>query len=380
VYDTTDELRTETSCGYGFKKKRKALARENPQDIKNFLNTFDCSFDVLFTLFLKEEMREIELETRSVAVPQLHLMLIFRKYLGWLYKYFERGIHPFAYNHTPTEGFFTEKFSEFDIDVETISIDFKKMDARMNTIFIDWFERFILTQTNFPVEHTDVLTWIHDQSFFNKRVLDPYGNVITFSNGEMSGFPGTILYNSLYGLWTMCAAQIVNDQLAGMKHSVETMPLLILGDDIIFQQQSLEITDEVVQLLGHELYVQKGSLINDVTFLSYKFHSHGGLIRPYYANLDKMFASLRYYKNDITYFQKLASFHSLLAFSPSGSLEAEWRDKIESILIQKIRLQPAYYQSVINSYRPTKVWKNMRSYYTPSILPASESLADILNL
>lgn len=245
VYDSSGELRHETSCGHGFKLRRKEVARRMRPDVEEYLNTFDCSHDVNFTLFLKEEMRQKGKATRSIAVPQLHLWLIYKKYMGWTYKYFEKNKSAVAYSHIPNESFFTNLFDNFDNDTQdTYSVDFKKQDARMNTLYIQFLEDFILRTTNFPPEHEDKLLWIHSNSFYYKQVIDPYGQIITFSNGEMSGFPGTLVYNSLYSLFVMSITQVI-DRMKHPKVTYELNPLAILGDDIIFQNFCINTLTEV---------------------------------------------------------------------------------------------------------------------------------------
>lgn len=369
--DPSGEARKKTSCGYGFTGLcRKKMVTQHKEDVIRYLDTWDPSHSVNFTLFLKDEIRERGKETRSIAVPQFHLWLVFRKYLGWIYDYMTDGIHPFSYGHTPDEVFFTKHLHYFNQTPGylTHSIDFKKMDSRMSHIFISWFENFILTQTNFPVEHIDALQWIHNQSFFEKQLVDPKGAVLTFSNGELSGFPGTIIYNCFYALFAMVVSQVVQ-QRSNRDRKIVTVPLQILGDDIIFQEIDLEVVDRVAVLLGHELYKSSGDLFDDLSFLSYKFHLDGHAIQPYYSNLDKMFASLRYYKSEVTYFQKIASFHSLLTYAPKGSFEDHWREVLENVCIQLIDQDDSgIYTEVLASFRPSKVWRSKRDYITPSIL------------
>lgn len=367
THDPSGELRAETSCGYGFSKRRKELARTQQKDIYEYLDTFDCSHDVLFTLFLKEEMREIGKATRSIAVPQVYLWLIFRKYFGWMYRYFERNKSVVAYAHVPNEGFFTELLVDFDLDENVISMDFKKQDSRMNCLFIEFLEDFILRTTNFPAAHEDKLMWVHNNSFYFKKVIDPYGNIVTFSNGEMSGFPGTLVYNSLYSLFLLSISQVVQN-LTEEQFSLERFPIAILGDDVLYQHLDKDVVGKVADLLGHELYVEEGPLIDGVTFLSYKFHDCHGVLQPYYCNLDKMFGSLRYAKSDVTYFQKMASFHSLLTYAPPGSPEDKWRAILQDCLEYLLKTEPHKYSLVSSAYKHTDVWKKSRCLYNPWLL------------
>ena len=147
--------------------------------------------------------------------------------------------------------------------------------------------------------------------------------------------------------------------------SIERFPLALLGDDIIFQHFDIDMVRDTALELGHELYEEKGKLVNDVTFLSYKFDYAGSIYKPYYANLDKMFGSLRYTKNDITYYQKLASFHSLLVFAPPGSKEDEWCNTLEGAIEYLYEQAPQKYQSVAKCYKPRALWMKDRSYYNP---------------
>lgn len=365
VYDASDNLRHETSAGYGWPFRRKEIIRRFPDDVDNYLDSFDCSHDVVFTLFLKEEMREIGKETRSIAVPQLQLWLVFRKQLGWLYRYFESMQGPFAYQHRPSVEYFSKRFSQFDFDTETHSLDFKKMDSRMNTAFITFLETIILRFTNYPIEQMAELTWIHDQSFFFKKVIDGYGNIVSFSNGEMSGFPGTIVYNSLYSLFAFSIAQVAMKRL-GKLEVYEKLPLNILGDDIIFQEMEVDIFEKVAHLLGHEIYKQSGTIGDgELTYLSYKFEVIDNFVYPYYGNLDKMYGSLHYKKDDIAYFQKLCSFHSLLVWAPEGSLEDKYCKLLENDIQLKLKHFPEKYDKIKEAYKSRVTWKKQQDIYNP---------------
>lgn len=365
THDAAGHLRDETSCGYNFNLRRKDLARKHEPAIREYLDTFDCSHDVLCVSFLKEEMREKGKATRSIAVFQVHVWMIFQKTMRWMYKFLEEGVHPFAYQASIDSKYFTHKLDAFDFEFEhTFSCDMKKQDSRMNTIFIEWFENFICHSTNFPQELQSNLFWIHNQCFFNKKVIDLYGNILTFSNGEMSGFPGTIMYNSFYSLWVFLVSQVCSQLRTRVDYDRKFIPLCILGDDTIFQHADFQAYQDTMTILNHELYVEEGKLQNQLTFLSLKFHRNDAVVSAYYANLDKMFASLRYMKGFQEYFQKLASFHQSLVFAPPGSQESEWLHKLDEVLRTYAKLYKHELTPVLNSYRPIQFWRKHKSDYS----------------
>ena len=59
----------------------------------------------------------------------------------------------------------------------------------------------------------------------------------------------------------------------------------------------------------------------------------------------------------------MASFHSLLTFAPQGSIEEEWRGKLELALETIYEAEPTKYLTVAKSYKPTSLWKKERGYY-----------------
>ena len=161
----------------------------------------------------------------------------------------------------------------------------------------------------------------------------------------------------------MCTTQVLGQLRENMIPRFERLPLVLLGDDIMYQVFDENLVERVALELGHEMYKEKGSLVNGVSFLSYKFDYDGVTYKPYYSNLDKMWGSLKYTKNDITYYQKMASFHSLLTFAPQGSIEEEWREKLELALETIYEAEPIKYLTVAKSYKPTSLWKKERGYY-----------------
>lgn len=328
THDLNDQLRAETSCGIGFNIKRKALARNFEGSIRKFLNSGCPDFEIYWKTFLKDEIRLITKETRSIAVPQVHLWLIAMKYLGGLYDYFKatvaKGHHGFGISDDSYE--WTELFSRFDPNETVYCYDIRKQDSRMSAAFIRFLHEWLISKT--PIISHQYIHWFFEESFYNKKVVIPNGNVFTFSNGEMSGNPLTILINTLHNCFIAINAQIKNFVKYGNRIEL-TKGFIATGDDSIFQSIDGDSYKDVAAILGHEVTNDKGNLFNDQEFLSYKFNKFGFFIEPYYANMDKMFASLRYTtKNHFEYMQKLISFRALLAAAPEGSEEDSWFHKL----------------------------------------------------
>lgn len=357
VHDPNGDLRTETSAGFRFEYRRKQLAKRFPASIVEFLLTFDCSLDIFAIAFLKEEMRPKIKDTRSIMVFQIYLWLIFTYRFGWLYQFFETSQQRvIAYGHRCDSEYFTNKLASFQPGDKTHSFDLTKQDSRFNVIFLEFLESFIFTRTNCPQSERDYLSWIHNQSFYNKRLVTREGDVLTFTNGELSGFPGTILYNSLYSLWIMTVASVAYELQNKLK--VHFHPLSILGDDVLVQFDYKSEYELVCELLGHVLTHHEGKL-TEVPFLSYKFRLYGGRLYPYYENLDKMFASLRYCKDTVSYFQKCCSFLQLLAFSPVNSVEHKWAEQLEMTCLTMMR---KYHTSLVNQLNCFKSISAIRSH------------------
>ena len=159
-------------------------------------------------------------------------------------------------------------------------------------------------------------------------------------------------------------SQTISQLSKAIDYNRKFIPLCILGDDITFQHADFESYETTMKFLNHELYVEQGSLYNELSFLSLKFDRNEARVFPYYANLDKMFASLRYTKGRQEYFQKLCSFHSSLVFAPKGSPEHEWLMKLDQVLLKYVQFFRNELTPVLNCYRPISFWKKHKTDYS----------------
>jgi hypothetical protein len=317
-------LRPESSTGYKFNVRRKELAKHFEDEILEWLDEFDCSIPVYAVAFLKDEMREMKKDTRSIMVFQIYLWFIYQRHLGCLLQFLaDSNPTSLAFGHRDDHLYFTDKLRHFKDNVTTHSIDLRKQDSRFGAWWVRWFMDLLFTRCNWPYESRQEIDWCMNEAFFEKKLVDIYGNVFTFENGELSGFPGTIVFNSFYSLFFFCVA----DALMVLNHNYSPdsfrYPLCVLGDDVLTQFKHFGVYEGVVAAAGHELTHEEHTELKTADFLSYKFTKVSTFILPYYCNLPKMYASLRYAnggRHD-AYFGKVCSFINLLRFAPKGSQE-----------------------------------------------------------
>jgi len=337
THSISGKLRKKTSAGLGFTKDRKEIARQYRDDVLSCyeLDTFD--FQTYFKLFLKDELRETAKATRSIAVGQLHMWVIGAKYLGALYEYFSDTCPSWTgYAMDDKPSTWDMRFGEFDPAAETYGFDLKKQDSRMQPGYVDFALYFLKTVS--PEAHWGAIEWYFDQVFYNKRMVDARGNVIWFSQGEPSGHFLTLLMNTLHNLFT----HVLHDVILQIKRLYDPKREIftLLGDDTAMQSLFPDMYRKVCSIMGHDTTSEKGSLFNGVSFLSMKLTLYKGQVAPYYCNMDKMFASLRYTTdgND-EYFQKLCSFYNMLVYAPAGTLEHEWKKRIEAHIYYFIQME-----------------------------------------
>lgn len=325
IHDMQGSLRGSTSAGLGFKKDRKTLARTRREDFRKLYDVDRYDFSIYWKLFLKDELRLLTKKTRSIAVAQLHHWFITIKHLGGLYYWFSQTEPEWSGfgmdDRVPT---WTDKFGEWDFDAVTYGYDIRNQDSKMSPGFIHFVELFLKRFT--PPEQWEAIEWILDEAYIHKKVVDIRGNVLQFSQGEMSGFSMTILFNVLHNLFMHVVHSVITD----IQGKIDRKKFVILGDDTIMQTLYPEIFKEVAFIIGHETTSESGAFFNEIEFLSQKLNLTKWGIAPYYSNLPKMFASLLYTTGTtVEYFQKLCSFRNLLVFAPKGSEEAEWYTKID---------------------------------------------------
>lgn len=321
VRSINGSLRSATSAGIGFKKDRKTIVREFEDDFKSCYD-YDCfDINIYWKIFLKDELREKIKKTRSIAVGQLHMWIIAMKYLGGFY-YWLIDTKPewTGFGMDDRAETWTFAFSDWDPEQTTYGYDIKNQDSKMSPAFIDFMMLFLKRFT--PQSAWDAIEWVLEQSFTNKKLVDYMGRVLSFSQGEMSGFPLTIVFNTLHNLFIHVQSEVVCE-LLGKDDPIKLKK--VLGDDTLMQTNHPDILEKVALINGHLVTKEVGRLYEDVTFLSNKLTNNGNYIVPYYANLEKMYASLLYttHGND-EYFQKCCSYTNLLLFSPEGSEEHKW--------------------------------------------------------
>lgn len=314
----------DASTGYGIKYRKRKFSEIFEEDVRHFVETNDLSYTVLAKAFLKDEMRHKSKETRSIMCFQLALWITWVKHFQGLLDYFLSDQSSFVVSYAGTcPAYWLEKLHMFDFKAETHSIDVKKMDSRFNVMFVEWFTRYLIKNTNMPTELCGTWDWLMTNAFHEKQLIDRHGHVYTFPNGELSGFPGTIVFNTYYSLWLWCITEaIITIRHERPSEFYDPFPLLCLGDDVLVQHNHVEIYKEVVGTFNQEVLCHTGPF-HESEFLSYKFQPCFGMIYPYYCNLDKMAASLKYAAggNTDAYFAKMCSFIRLLAFAPEGSPE-----------------------------------------------------------
>lgn len=316
------DLRPETSTGYGFDIKRKAMADKYPNEINDWLNEFDCSIPVFAVAFLKDEMREKGKDTRSIMVFQIYLWLIYQRHFGCILQYLDReNPDALSFGHSVDHAYFTKKLRRFAPHGETHSIDLRKQDSRFGSWWVKWFIDLLFEHCDFPNSARCEMSWLMNEAFFEKKLVDSYGNILTFENGELSGFPGTIVFNSFYSLFFFAVSDALLMFEEGFNPNSINYPLCVLGDDVLVQFKHYDVYEKVVNTANHELYHSKFESLWDADFLSLKFHKVNNWILPYYCNLDKMNASLRYCTGGSpdSYFGKVCSFINLLRYAPENT-------------------------------------------------------------
>lgn len=328
LHSINGSLRSATSAGIGFKKDRKAIVRDHPKDFEEIYN-YDCyDLEIFWKIFLKDELREKIKKTRSIAVGQLHLWIIGMKWLGGLYFYYNETKPRWSgFGMDDKAGTWTEKFSDWDFDAMTYGFDIKGQDSKMSPAYVDFWTSHKKRVT--PQKAHDALEWVVNQSFYDKKLVDYMGRVLSFAPGEMSGHFLTIIMNTEHNLFLQVQHEVCTEIYVLQNNLPKDLKFkILLGDDDLLQTKYPELLEDVADLNGHELTKEKGGFF-EVSFLSCKLAQLGSSIVPYYCNLDKMYASLCYTTggND-EYFQKCCSFTNLLLFAPEGSLERKWRDVI----------------------------------------------------
>lgn len=326
IHDLQGSLRGNTSAGLGFDRDRKTLARTKREDFKALYQMDLHDFDIFWKLFLKDELRLKEKKTRSIAVGQLHLWFLTMKHLGGLYFYFKSmNLSWSAFGMNDTVETWTDKLGDWDESRVAYGYDIKNQDSKMSPGFARFLESFLKRHS--PVSHWEGIEWYFEQAFYFKKIVDNKGYVLTFSQGEVSGDPLTILKNIMHNLFIHVVHEVVLDLLCLR----DRKRVLIMGDDTLMQTDHADIFKQTALIIGHETTTETGQLYNSIEFLSMKIRRTKYGIACYYSNLDKMFASLVYTTGGTDeYFQKLCSFMNLLLFAPKNSLERKWYHKIDS--------------------------------------------------
>lgn len=320
VHDLGGSLRGSTSAGLGFTKDRKTLARSHRDDFKSLYGIDILDLEVYWKLFLKDELRMVGKKTRSIAVGQLHIWFITLKYLGGLYFWFKE-MNPdwSAFGMDDTIRTWTNKLRNWDTKATTYGYDIKNQDSKMSPGFAHFLERFLKRHS--PAEHWEAIEWHFRESFYNKKMVDIRGFVLSFAQGNISGGSLTILINILHNL----QMHVIHTVVCSLLNIIDPKLFLLMGDDTLMQTTQPQLFKEVALTLGHETTSEAGNFLNDIEFLSMKINLTKWGYAPYYSNLDKMFASLVYTtKASEEYFQKICSFRNLLLFSPKGSKERKW--------------------------------------------------------
>lgn len=382
THDISGALRKKTSAGLGFKHDRKYIARNFVEDVRSCyeLDTFD--FDTYWKMFLKDELREKLKDTRSIAVAPLTLWVICMTYLGAIYEWLA-DYSPAWTGYGMDNRCLTwhEKLQYFDGKSATYGFDIRQQDSKMSPGFVEFIVLFFKSVS--PVNHWGAIEWYFEQTFFSKKLVDARGNILMFSNGQPSGNALTIVLNTMHNLYT----HVLHLNVARLHKLVSIDSagrdvgecFILLGDDTIMQTASPDLYKRVCMCLGHETTTESGTLF-DVSFLSMKITLYKGQYAPYYCNMDKMFASLRYTTSgEEEYFQKLCSFYSMLIYAPKNSVEEEWKKRIEAHIyyfIQCDLIRPEY----LACFKPSHLQKRERSGMTyHSCAPGSVGGLKVLN-
>lgn len=356
THDLGGSLRHDSSLGIGYGIRRKEFARKHRDFIMKFLQEMPM-WPVYWWTFLKDELRELLKEARSISVPQIHLWLIVMKILGGFYHWHqdtcveEWSHHAFGIGvDSPSWTILLQYFKSTE---PVHCYDLKKQDSKMAHAIVMLMHSFLQSKT--PSSSWSYIDYIFDESFTNKKVVTPDGNVYTFSDGEMSGNPLTILFNTFHNTILFTLTEMV---------SGECFPKRVLGDDSIFQTKHAALYAQICAFAGHECYEQSNHLINDAVFLSWKFNNYGYFLEPYYGNVDKMIASLHYTTGGLNEFlEKVNSYRLMLAAAPMGSVEDYWYNKLDSYLIEKLLKDPRVDKSRFSYLPRAQLLEERRCFY-----------------
>lgn len=317
LYDLSGEKRGNTSCGYGIPYKRPEFV-QMIEEVKKIYLLEEFPFRPVSTSQSKDEIRLKSKDTRSIMVPQIFLYIICIKYLGGCYKFMKNNkfTTPITFGADLTNFYWEETFSDFDKKKKVQTTDMRKQDSRMNEMFVVFIRRFLVLMS--PSTHRRAIDWIFESGYLSKNVVTSSGDVFHVRNGELSGFPLTILMNSWYTHFFYTLTHIVHK----LKRKCSCrLTLKVLGDDAATQDcsESNDEYEEVCKYFNHEITGDVNSFEN-MDYLSMSFSSHKGGLLPYYNNVEKAYGALRYYNGDMEdYYNKLCSYRSLTYFSPKNT-------------------------------------------------------------
>lgn len=346
IHDLSGSLRGNTSAGLGFEKDRKTLARLYRDDFKTLYDHDVFDLEIYWKIFLKDELRLKDKKTRSIAVGQLHLWFLTMKYLGGLYFYMKE-INPewSAFGMNDTVRAWSEKLQSWSRTEKTYGYDIRNQDSKMSPGFAKFFETFLKRHS--PASHWDGIEWYFREAFFNKKIVDNKGYILSFSQGEVSGDPLTLIKNICHNLFI----HVVHEAILEVRNEIDHKKKLLLGDDTLMQTLFAQLFREVAIVIGHDTTAEQGSFLNEIEFLSMKLTQTEWGIAPYYSNLDKMYASLLYTTHGTDeYFQKLCSFMNLLVFAPENTTESIWFDRINEHALFMLK-SGAVSRDAIKSYK-----------------------------
>lgn len=330
-------LRKETSCGPGYTIKRKELARNYSDLIRELVESDFEDIPVFYQLFLKDELREIVdgkvKNTRSIAVPFISSWIQTMKYLGWLYDYLESTMcsTPIKYGMDTTPVLWTHAFSDFDCGSEAEEADLVGQDKYMDAGFLTFFREFLFLIGPDEGNYQNFVYDFFEKHFFEKQVIAAHGRVYTFSTGNMSGGPITIIINCFHNFYyhavNMYIAQVKRQEGELRKGLVVATtftpyPLAVLGDDTAAQMGPMLLKQyaRVLELANLSLTSGVFPFSNGVSFLSKRMYVDEGMIVPYYCNIDKLKTTIMYTSAGVEeYFEKICSLVRETALAPPGS-------------------------------------------------------------
>jgi len=217
-------------------------------------------------------------------------------------------------------------FSDFNHDENIMSTDLSKQDSKFNHVFV-WFITFFLTSLA-PKGSHEAIEWIISSGYTHKHFVLPTGEVVTFENGEPSGFPFTILMNSFYNYFLYALSHLVHVQ----RNSCQCpLKVITLGDDACAQNctNSLDDYRDVCAFLNHSI-TGNVTPFRGLSYLTQSFASVGfATMVPYYDNIPKGIAACKYWNGiPIDYYHKLCAFRSDTYFSPVGTPERRFHEKV----------------------------------------------------